>query len=86
VSSKRAKEEREYSKKRKDFLNRYRICQAGLKMCTHEATTVHHMEGRIGDLLNDESKWLAVCLPCHEWVETHPKEAKELNLSKNRIV
>jgi hypothetical protein len=43
------------------------------------------MQGRIGNLLTDETKFLAVCRACHDWIETHPKEAKELGYSISRI-
>lgn len=84
-SDKRAKQEREYSVKRKKYLEANSECQARLPMCTHVSTTIHHPGGRIGDLLTDESNFIGLCLPCHEWVESHPKEAKEMNLSKSRL-
>lgn len=85
-SDKRAKQERGYNKKRKDYLNKYSVCQAGLAGCTKVATTIHHLEGRIGALLTDTDNFIALCMNCHVFVENHPKEAKELNLSKNRII
>ena len=29
--------------------------------------------------------WLPVCRTCHTWIELHPIEAKELNLSETRL-
>jgi len=84
-SDKRAKQETEYNKKRKDYLNKYSVCQAGLVGCTKVATTIHHIEGRIGALLTDTDNFIALCMNCHVFVENHPKEAKELKLSKSRL-
>ena len=86
-SPKRAKQEREYLKKRKDFLYYHPLCQAKIpNICTTHATDVHHKQGRIGQLLTDETKFLAVCRQCHDWIETHPKEAKELGFSISKII
>lgn len=41
---------------------------------------VHHIRGREGLLLFDMRNWLATCRECHNWIHTHPKEAKELGL------
>lgn len=84
-SPKRAKEEKEYSLLRKEFLTKNHMCQAHLPCCTGMATDVHHKEGRIGKLLLDILKWLSVCRACHDWIENNPKEAKELGFSLNRV-
>jgi len=84
-STKRAKQEREYLKLRKNFLYYHPLCQARIpSICKTHATDVHHKQGRIGQLLTDESKFLAVCRQCHDWIETHPKEAKQLGYSISR--
>ena len=86
-SPKRMSQEREYSKKRKSFLLSSPLCQAKLpNTCTTHATDVHHMQGRIGKLLTDETKFLAVCRSCHDWIEMHPIEAKELGFSISKII
>lgn len=85
-SRKRAAQERNYLTLRKDFLLSSQHCQAQLPgICTHIATDVHHKRGRIGSLLTDTAHWLAVCRPCHQWIETNPKEAKETGFSENRL-
>jgi predicted HNH restriction endonuclease len=48
------------------------------------ATDVHHKKGR-GKYHLDTSTWLPVCRNCHEWIETHPEDAKELGYSETRI-
>lgn len=61
------------------------ICQARLKNCTLKATEVHHMQGRLGDLLTDESNFLAVCRNCHQEIELNPAMAKEKQFSNSRL-
>jgi hypothetical protein len=48
-------------------------------------TEVHHMAGRIGNKLLDQKMWLAVCRPCHVFIEQHPAAAKQLGLSESRL-
>lgn len=84
-SPKRSKQEAEYSKIRKEFLTKHPMCQAHLpQVCTQVSTDVHHMKGRIGDLLLDQTHWLSVCRGCHYWIEMRPEAAKLLGFSKNR--
>lgn len=84
-SKKRIKEEKEYSDKRKPFLINHPLCQAHLPgICTQHSADVHHMAGRIGSLYLDEEHWLAVCRSCHMWIETHPREAREMGFSKSK--
>jgi hypothetical protein len=85
-SPKRSKQEAEYSKLRKEFLTKHPMCQAHLpQVCTQVSTDVHHMKGRIGDLLLDQAHWLSVCRGCHYWIEMRPQAAKELGFSINRL-
>jgi ribosomal protein S27AE len=85
-SQKRAIQEREYSTKRKAFLDKHPMCQAHLpQICTTVSTDVHHMKGRIGNLLLDETHWLSVCRGCHYWIEMRPEAAKELGFSIKRL-
>ena len=85
VSKKRKLEMDEYSKRRELFLIANPLCQAKLVGCTGKATDVHHTEGRVGENYLNMSKWKALCRSCHRWVEENPAEAKELNLSDNRL-
>jgi hypothetical protein len=62
-------------------------CHAHLSGCTgnrQEYLTVHHKKGR-GKYFLDVSTWLSACFNCHQWIETHPEEAKELGLSESRL-
>ena len=78
-SKKRSKQEREYNIKRVKFLEGKTCPVTG-----QPATEIHHMKGRIGELLNDERYWLAVSREGHAWIELNPEEAKEKGWSLNR--
>lgn len=84
-SEKRKVENVEYLKLRLEFLNKHQRCQACLFGCSHYATDVHHSSGRLGGLFLDTSTWISICRSCHQFVELHPIEAKELGLSKSRL-
>ncbi len=85
-SSKRVKQDAEYSRERKLFLELYPMCQAHIPgLCAQYSTDVHHMKGRSGDLYLDKENWLALCRQCHGWIELNPNKAKELGFSKSRL-
>jgi hypothetical protein len=85
-SPKRIIQESIYSEKRKIYLSKHSMCKAHLPgICTQMATDVHHMAGRVGELYLDETHWIALCRACHMWIEEHPKEAKEMGFSINRL-
>lgn len=83
-SDKRAVLDQLYSVSRQQFLSRNPFCKARLDGCTAHATDIHHKAGRSKKYL-DVLTWLAVCRTCHQWIELHPKEAKELGYSISRI-
>ena len=83
-SDKRAVLDQLYSVSRQRFLSRNPFCQARLEGCTAHASDIHHKEGRSKKYL-DVLTWLPVCRTCHQWIELHPIEAKELGYSKSRI-
>lgn len=90
-SSKRAKQNREYSKQRKRILAERPICECGRvdedgRVCDKPATEIHHQLGRIGSLLNDERYMLPINHECHSWATEHSKEAIEQGLSLRRNV
>lgn len=84
VSAKKAKQDVVYSKLRKDYLSAHPFCQAKLPECTLTATDIHHKKGR-GKYYLITTTWMSACRSCHEWIETHPAEAKELGFSETRI-
>jgi hypothetical protein len=75
----------QYTKLRKEFLLKRPMCQAKLHHCSLKSTDVHHMKGR-GKYHLDTSTWLSVCRNCHNWIEVHPEEAKELGFSHSRNI
>jgi hypothetical protein len=83
-SSKIVKLNAAYMVLRDQFLKRKPFCEAHLPDCAINACDVHHKAGRIGPLLLDDTQFLAVCRTCHNYIETHPKEAKLLDFSKSR--
>lgn len=84
VSIKLSKEQAVYRGKRIIFLAENPYCVAQLDGCLGIATDVHHAQGR-GKFLNNVSTWKPTCRPCHNYIETHVSEAKELGLSKDRL-
>lgn len=85
-SSKREKKNAIYSVMRIKFLNDHPMCHARVNAkCTQKATEVHHKAGRIAELFLDMLYWLPTCHNCHVWCELHPKEAKEMGLSIDRL-
>jgi transposase len=84
-SDKQAVLDQLYTKLRVAFLTKYPYCQARLDDCTAISTDVHHKKGRGQHYLEQET-WLSVCRTCHDWIEKHPVEAKELGFSINRLV
>jgi len=84
VSKKMSKTMSEYERKRVAFFALHPFCQARLAGCTIGAAQIHHKAGR-GENHNNMSTWLGVCASCHEYIELHPNEAKELGFSVNRL-
>ncbi len=85
-TQKRSKEERLYSAKRILYLQNHPMCEAHLPgICTEYSTDIHHMSGKIGDLLTDERYFKALCRSCHTFVENNPEVAKEKGFSINRL-
>lgn len=88
VSKRRAPQNRAYTKLRRLFLSTRFYCEAApliskagfpMKYPRH-ATEVHHKHGRIGAWLNATAWWVPVCREAHNWIHSHPKEARELGL------
>lgn len=88
ASRKRTKQLRQYYAQRREFLSRPEnqwcpVAAAGLVLGELGApklrirtTDVHHIAGREGKLLCDESKWLAVSRGGHDWIHAHPNAAR----------
>ena len=74
VSKKREAALRIYTCQRKRFLAEHPRCEICAKRASDD---VHHTHGRLGANYLDEMTWLAVCRTCHEWIHSHPREARE---------
>lgn len=69
-----------YKKIRKQFFSREenQLCKARVDgVCNIHATDVHHMAGRIGELLTNPTYFLPVCRQCHRYLHDHAKWAEE---------
>jgi hypothetical protein len=84
-STKRAKQEREYSKLRKEYLSNHLYCEGNLTGCTTVAVSIQHSRGRVGELLTDVRYFKASCNNCNLRAETHPHEAIANNFSYSRL-
>lgn len=84
-SVKRERINREYSRKRKEFLKDGDLCEARLEGCSGVAKEIHHRRGRVGKNLLDTGTWLRVCRSCHTQLENAPLMAKEKGLSESRL-
>lgn len=81
VSDRRRAESAIYLKKRAAFLKAHPVCQVaryipGLNPRAR-SVDIHHKAGRYGGAYLDESTWLAVCRHAHDWIHSHPRQARE---------
>lgn len=82
VSKKRAKQLREYSKLRKEFLAKHPHCEIFENDCTRKATEIHHMNKREGERLLDTAWWLPACRSCHQFITDRPACARASGFTK----
>lgn len=81
MSDKRSRELALYRKERIKYLKDHPQCEARLWCCIGSSSEIHHKQGRENELLNDQSKWLAICPSCHRYITDNSHEAIELGLS-----
>jgi 4-alpha-glucanotransferase len=77
VSKKRVQVNREYSVRRKAFLEAHPRCQ---RCDSFRSQDVHHKKGRLGGNLLDQGTWVALCRSCHDWIHAHPKYSRSIGL------
>lgn len=53
---------------------------AGLEEYALLSCDIHHRNSRIGEKLNDTSDWIAVSRDGHNWIHSHPRDARVLGL------
>ncbi len=83
VSAKKKQGLSEYKKVRLDYLQNHPVCQ--VEGCRRFASDIHHVRGRVGDLLCDVAHFLAVCRTCHQRIELQPNWSKEMGYSESRL-
>lgn len=83
VSKKQGIRLKEYSQIKAMYLASHHNCE--FKGCWELSNEVHHKAGKTGKLLFDGRYFMAVCRDHHIWIETHPKESKELGYSVTRL-
>ena len=71
-----------YLRKRAEFLEAFPLCAVGRD---HARGEVHHMAGRVGDLLLNDELWLPVCRQHHREITENPAWALEQGYSLPRI-
>lgn len=83
VSKNRLEALKKYRKLRDKYFEEHPICE--FPGCNSRDIDLHHKRGRYGALLTDKRYFCSLCRTHHIYVETHPKEAKRLGLSLNRV-
>lgn len=75
-----------YSLVRAEYLAKQKVCEVQIPgVCNGTVSEIHHMRGKIGDLLTDENNFIAVCRFCHKQIELHPDWAKDMGFSLSRL-
>lgn len=76
-----------YKKQVKEFLSRPEnlVCKIQMACTGVIAECVHHVAGRTGEKLKDESDWMPACQKCNLWVEENDAEAREKGFKKSRL-
>lgn len=70
VSPKRAVENQQYAKLRRDYLEAYPVCE--VVECHRKSNQIHHMAGRSNELLTNVDLFLATCDVCHQRIHAEP--------------
>ena len=83
-SDKRKVEEKEYLIIKAEVLKENPICQ--WPGCNKKSVDCHHSGGRVGKNYLDKKKMKALCRGHHVFAELNPKIAKEMQISKSRII
>lgn len=76
ATAKRAKDNKTYTKLRKEYLSQNPKCW----WCGLPATDIHHKLGRVGKLLNDVKNWVGLCRKCHDKAHKERRWAVECGL------
>lgn len=77
----RKEQNKQYRKEARRFITTHPRCA----VCSQPSTEVHHKAGRIGELLLDQTKWLAVCSDCHVKITEDSDWAIRKGYSESRL-
>lgn len=83
VSDKQAKLNRAYMVLRNAYLKNHPVCEIRWICKGSAATEVHHVKPRAFFLL-DETVFKATCRACHDHINTHDAEARELGYLQSK--
>jgi hypothetical protein len=84
-SSKRQKQDEEYTKLRKRYLEEHPLCEVKFASnCSHYSTEIHHVRGgeERSAFYLVQSEWKGVCRNCHTEIHLNPEKARKLNYLK----
>lgn len=75
MSDKRKSEKEIYLKLRLKFLQKFEVCQ----ICSVRFSgDIHHKKGTAGAYYLDTTTWMALCRPCHQYLENNKKWARSM--------
>lgn len=74
----------QYAKRRPIWLRLKGRCDRCFARDTQRRLQVHHIRGRLGQLLVDERFWACLCNKCHQWVHANPDAARKAGLLAER--
>jgi len=83
-SQKRQRSNRRYLSEARIFRQDNPICAIQSPECTSRTEEVHHVKGRIGDLLLDQRFWLPCCVACNRYMERFDEWARERGFKQLR--
>jgi hypothetical protein len=83
ITTKRAAQNQEYLKLRKEYLEAYPACE--VEDCHNKSKELHHKKGRDGDLLTNTDYFMGVCPSCHYRITTDSAWATSKGYSYSRI-
>lgn len=78
VSDRQAARNRIWAKVKRDYLKGRLRCERCQKWTNK--LDVHHSRGKNGSLRYDTRFFIAVCRPCHTWIDNNRAEARKLGL------
>lgn len=86
ISESQKKRLAEYRIVRDKYMKEHETCQAKVpNVCTGYSLDLHHMGGKIGNMLTNVQYFLAVCRCCHNWIGDNHSSAMNLGLVVERL-